>query len=46
MELPGTMWIALFLLISILSLEIIYPKPLHEGFQKLVSALDEKEKDN
>lgn len=46
MELPGTMWIALFLLISILSLEIIFPKPLHEGFQKLVSALDDKEKDN
>jgi hypothetical protein len=39
MELPGTIWIALFLLVTFVTVEVLNPKIINEGF-KLVSASD------
>jgi len=39
MELPGTIWIALFLLITIITIEVLHPTLMNEGFA-LISALD------
>lgn len=40
MELPGTIWVALFLVITLLVVEVINPKIVKEGFNTLVSASD------
>jgi hypothetical protein len=39
MELPGTIWIALFLLVTFVTVEVLNPKIINEGFN-LVSAID------
>lgn len=39
MELPGTIWLALFLLITLITVEILNPKIINEGFG-LVSVMD------
>jgi hypothetical protein len=32
MELPGTIWIALFLLVTVITVEVLNPKIINEGF--------------
>ena len=46
MELPGTLWLVLFLLISVLTYEIILPTQFYEGFKTMVNVIDESEKNN
>lgn len=41
MELPGTIWVALFLVISLIVFEVFNPKLINEGFTSLVGATDE-----
>lgn len=43
MELSGTIWIVLILLISALTIEILYPKRFIEGFQGLITPVDDKD---
>ena len=43
MELSGTIWIALILLISVLSFEVLYPKRFYEGFQGLITPVEDKD---
>ena len=40
MELPGTLWIALFLLTIIITYEVVYPKAISEGITNYISPLD------
>ena len=40
MELPGTIWVALFLVISLLLFEIFNPKLVNEGFSNLLGSTD------
>ena len=42
MELPGTLWIVLLLLVLFLTLEVLYPKTVQEGFNNLVGVLDDE----
>ena len=46
MELPGTIWVALFLVISLLVVEIFNPKIVHEGFTTLVGVADASGEEN
>ena len=47
MELPGTLWIVLLLLVLFLTLEVLFPKTLEEGFSNIVGFYsDEKDKNN
>ena len=39
MELPGTIWLALFLLVTVVTIEVINPTLINEGFA-LISAVD------
>ena len=39
MELPGTIWLALFLLITIITIEVLHPNIVNEGFA-LISPVD------
>ena len=43
MQLPGTLWIALFILIILIVLEVFNPYILNEGFQAMVAPIDEKD---
>ena len=40
MELSGTIWVALFLVISLLVIEVFNPKLVHEGFTTLIGVSD------
>ena len=50
MELPGTIWLAMFLLTVLITYEVVYPKVISEGITNYVgpyvSPLDVNEKDN
>jgi len=40
MELPGTIWVALFLVITVLVIEVFNPKLINEGFTSIVGIKD------
>jgi hypothetical protein len=40
MQLPGTLWLALFILIIFIILEVFNPFILREGFQSIVAPID------
>ena len=50
MELPGTIWLAMFLLTVLITYEVVYPKAISEGITNYVSPyvspLDVNEKNN
>ena len=43
MELSGTIWVTLILLISVLTFEVLYPKRFQEGFQGLITPVEDKD---
>jgi len=40
MELPGTLWLVLLLLVVFITYEVLYPNIIEEGFSSLVGVLD------
>lgn len=40
MEVPGTIWIALFLLIALITFEVLNPKTLNEKFSNFITPVD------